>query len=357
MSDSTNTTIASLPAASFTEGEATDLTETAVSLNERAVRSDGTVQVKIIQNGWGSSGYYSRDVLERDVPQAFPPGTHMFWNHATVTEEAERPEGDLSRLAAVTVSPATWVENGPAGSGMYADARVFGGYRETLEEIAPYIGVSIRGMGSSHMGEADGREGRIIDAITAGRSIDFVTMPGAGGQIVQLFEAAGREPVALESTRPPAANHTEDAMSEALQEAQTTIARLEQELETRDAALTEAQAAVAKLREMLLLREARDYVAGALAEADLPDVTCTRLQRQLTANPPVIDGKLDEATYKERIDTAVTEAQAEIAAIAGSDGRIRGQGGVEPAPSRDNIQEAQARLDKAMAALGVGGGD
>ena len=72
-----------------------------VALAERAVRNDGVVNLKLIQPGWGSSGYYSQSMLERDGPKAFTRGTHMFWDHPSSTDEAARPERSLRDLAAV----------------------------------------------------------------------------------------------------------------------------------------------------------------------------------------------------------------------------------------------------------------
>ena len=151
-------------------------------LTEKAVRGDGTIGVKIIAPGWGSSGYYSPEILQRDIPVAFPAGTHMMWNHDTPTEEAERPEGDLSRLAAVTVSLPRWEEAGAEGPGMYADARVFSGYAEAVDQIAEHIGVSIRGMGTQTTGTADGREGPLVGEITAGKKHRLCYPAGSRGQ-------------------------------------------------------------------------------------------------------------------------------------------------------------------------------
>lgn len=161
-----------------------------VVLKEKAVRPDGTIQIRVVKPGWGTSGYYPAEVLERDGPIIYRAGTQMFWNHATATEEAERPEGNLRDLAAVLVSDSRWNEQGPVGPGLYANALVFEGYRKTVDEIGPYIGTSIRGFGRATTGEAEGRKGRIINALTAAHSVDFVTKAGAGGEIVQLFEAA-----------------------------------------------------------------------------------------------------------------------------------------------------------------------
>lgn len=73
----------------------------AVPLVEKAVRDDGTVPIKVIAPGWGTSGYYPAAVLERDGPTVFAKGTHMYWNHPTLTETIERPERSLSDLAAI----------------------------------------------------------------------------------------------------------------------------------------------------------------------------------------------------------------------------------------------------------------
>src|SRR4051812_17597596 len=53
------------------EKESAVITESALGgdfmpLVEQALRGDGTVQLKLIQPGWGTSGYYPREVLQRD---------------------------------------------------------------------------------------------------------------------------------------------------------------------------------------------------------------------------------------------------------------------------------------------------
>lgn len=462
-------------------------------LAERAVRSDGTVGLRLIGPGWGTSGYYGRDVLERDIPRVFPAGTHMFWNHPTPTEEMERPEGDLRNLAAVIVSDPVWLDDGPAGPGMYAESRPFAGYAQTIDEIGEHIGVSIRGLGRHAIGTAEGREGRIVQEIVAGKSIDFVTAPGAGGAVIKVFESApgaARLPApgaapdnggglglhetptveqflaeagrvlsaanekrlrgalaeltavlsVLDTTSESARKLAEarnigewlesrlhlslttiademygdgrvsreerKAMSSSIGAAldayrtdlMTNAAQLfqrdtwakspdsediaamngdmsesntednamsEQELkEARDAlaeaqkAIAEREASLAAVRELLLMREAADFVAGLLKDAELPDVTRARLTKTLAANPPVKEGKLDEAAFKARVETAVTEAQTEIAAISGRNGRVTGNGSAgSPAGNEPTIEAARARLGEALTSMGYGGKD
>lgn len=171
---------------------------------EAAVRGDGTVPVKLISPGWGSSGYYSAEMLERDGPKVFAAGTKMYWDHPTSTEAAERPERSLRDLAGELVTSAHWDAAHADGPGLYADAKVFSPFRESLDQLAPHIGVSIRASGTAVQGEAEGRTGPVIDALLAAMSVDFVTEAGRGGRVLELFEAArpghGR-PTKLEEAR------------------------------------------------------------------------------------------------------------------------------------------------------------
>jgi hypothetical protein len=334
--------------------DAVDTSEAAIGaefvpLVERAVRRDGTIPVKLIQPGWGSSGFYPAEVLERDGPVVFPAGTKMYWNHPTLTEEAERPEGDLRNLAAELVSGARWEANGIAGPGLYADAKVFGAYQDAVGELAPHIGVSIRAAGRAVAGEADGRQGRIVQQLVSARSVDFVTEPGAGGQIISMFEAArrgkGQEGTMVRaSTDNGELSKQEDGMSEALQtqltEAQGQIAAL--------------QAANARLAEALVLRDARSLAAEVLAEANLPEVTRRRLLSQVAGNPPVgDDGQLDALTLRTRIQEAVTAETQYLAEAAGyGAGRIQGVGGQQQGGQVDEAA-VQARMKEAFQALGL----
>lgn len=164
-----------------------------VPLIETVLRQDGTVPVKLISPGWGTSGYYSPEVLKRDGPSVFKKGTKMYWNHPTITEQRERPEGDLRSLAAELVSPARWEDQHPKGPGLYSEAKVFKPFQEAITDLADHIGVSIRGKGKARLGEVEGRKGYLIEQIGPARSVDFVTLAGAGGEIVKLFESYREE--------------------------------------------------------------------------------------------------------------------------------------------------------------------
>ena len=98
-----------------------------VFLTEKAVRDDGVITVKVIAPGWGSSGYYPEDVLERDT--SVFTGAKMFWDHPTANDERERPERSLRDLAGKITSAPRYQRDGPAGPGVYAEAQIFEPFR------------------------------------------------------------------------------------------------------------------------------------------------------------------------------------------------------------------------------------
>lgn len=163
---------------------------TLIPLVERAVSDDGTVPIKLIAPGWGSSGYYPSEVLRRDGPALFTKGTQMFWDHQTNREENERPEGSLHNLAAVLTEDARYKDDPSNGPGLYARAKVRSDYQTPLNEIGTDIGVSIRASGKAKKGTIEGREGAIITELVAAKSVDFVTRAGAGGKVLEIFESA-----------------------------------------------------------------------------------------------------------------------------------------------------------------------
>jgi hypothetical protein len=332
--------------------ESIDIVGDCVLLVESAVRADGTVPIKLIEDGWSANGrYYPKDVLERDGANAFPAGTHMFWDHPTATEAEDRPERSLRDLSAVLISDAKWMDDGPAGSGLYSDAKVMADYQPFVEELAPFIGVSIRAAGITNRGTApDGQSGDLVERITVGKSVDFVTTPAAGGEIVSLFEsvrATGPTP-RKDRPMPPTTN---------LEEVQRELTEANRELAEATALGDLAAAERDRLREGQVITEARTAVTEQLAklapEQQLPDITKTRLVESASANPPMTtDGKLDTTALTTRVEEAVKVEREYLATLAGG-GRITGFG-----PSTDDtdptvIAESEKGVEDAMGRLGL----
>lgn len=317
------------------EVAATQLEEGAVELVERAVRGDGTMAVKLIRPGWGSSGFYPQEVLERDGPKVFVKGTKMFWNHPTEQEERARPEGDLRNLAAELVADARWDGTGTAGPGLYAEAKVFGGYKEALEDLAPHIGVSIRASGKGTRGVAEGREGMVLHAITGARSVDFVTLPGAGGQVVSLFEAVRNTDL---TPNPSPGEGDQDAAGKELEYLRVEKARLEE--------------AVRRLEGEAALRRAGELAAVCVQTEDLPEATKSRVVRETVRTAAerglVTNGVVDEAKLKEVIREYVQGEREYLESVRLGSTRQTGSGisgmgasssKVEPGNESDRLME------------------
>lgn len=164
------------------------------TLGGATVTNSGRLLIRLIRAGWSLNGnYWPAEVLRRDGPAAWPKGTLAYIDHAPECEEQAYPSGTIRNLAAVLTTDPRWDEQEQA---LFAEARLFHPWRETITDMANAIGMSIRAWVTVTHGEAEGREGEIIESIPQGRSVDFVTVPAAGGGIVSVLEAVGHRPVA-----------------------------------------------------------------------------------------------------------------------------------------------------------------
>lgn len=177
----------------------TQVVETAALSEAAAAQAaqTGRALIQFITPGWGSSGYYSPQVVEAAAAdRVIPAGTHMYADHPTPTEDAERPVRSIRDLMAVTVEDARLDENG----GLVGEVEVVPQWRPFLqqESVREAIGVSIRGSATDLVpGEAEGRSGLIVEGLVAPvTSVDFVTRAGRGGRVLQVLESARREHVA-----------------------------------------------------------------------------------------------------------------------------------------------------------------
>jgi hypothetical protein len=352
------------PVVTESVGEVVTLGGDLIPLTESSVRKDGTTLLKLIQPGWGSSGFYPKSVLERDGPLVFTEGLKTFLDHPTKEEDKARPERSLHDLAGVLTSNARYMETGPDGPGLYADAKVFSAFREVVNELAPHIGVSIRALGKAAPGEAEGRKGPIVESIGVARSADYVTQAGAGGRVMELLESArvatGEQPVERTASMPElelseaarqelaTARAEANANANALQETRTQL----QEAQAQIKDMTPKVAASERMRERLLLREAADLARIHLRTSDLPDVTIERLIREAANNPPITEeGTIDEAKFSERLQESVRSETAYIAKVTDS-GRVRGMGSGGSDPAAD-LETSKSALSGSLQRLGL----
>lgn len=321
-----------------------ELTGDVIPLREGAVTQDGTAYLKLISPGRGSSGFYPAEVLKRDGPKVFPEGTKNFWNHQTPQEEAARPEGSLNDLASVLTEDAHYEENGPAGPGLYARAKVFEHFRGPVDSLAKHIGMSIRANGKAREGKApDGKTGPIIEQLTKGVSVDYVTTPGAGGKILQLFEAARVAP----------ANSTEEGGAEDMVDA-AEFQKLKESAAAAEKRLATAEAEARKLRERMALSDARGEVAAYFGTVRVSEAIQTRVTGRLMAGtiPLTETGELDVAKFKPMIEA---EAKDELAYVArlGGDRTVVGMGAVPDADPKKIAESFDAALNDLAATMGL----
>lgn len=324
-----------------------------VPLVEKAVRADGTITVKLIDPGWGSSGYYSQEVLERDGPKVFTKGTKMYVDHPTPEEDRQRPERSVRDLAAVLESNARFLENGPDGPGLYADARVYKPFQEVINEVAEDIGVSIRAMGRAKFGTAEGKQGSIVEAIVGAKSVDFVTDPGRGGKILTLYEAARQQ---NQGAAAPAVTQQQEANSMLTEAQQKELLESHKTLQEQNKTLTESLQAlttqVARLGEVSTLQESRAFVSQTLAGVNLPEITKARLVESLSGNPVLKDGQIDREAFKTRIEEAAKAEAQYLASVTGG-GAIRGMGESFQESAEVKPEEAEKQLAEAFKAFGL----
>lgn len=141
----------------------------------------GVYEVKIIEAGWGSSGYYSPQMLQEHGPTTFRAGRPCFANHPT---EAEFANGrDITKLMAKLVTDA---EYRAEDKSLVAQIRVNEKWDSFVQEYMDTIGMSIFAAGEISEGEAEGRSGKIVESFDPNdpyTSVDFVVAAGAGGKV------------------------------------------------------------------------------------------------------------------------------------------------------------------------------
>lgn len=314
-----------------------------------------TASLKVIAPGWGTSGYYSEAMLRRDGPQAFRAGTHMYADHPTRAEERDRPERSIKDLAGVLISDAKY-QDGPQGPGLYAEASVLPQWKPFIAAAADHIGVSIRAMGEAVEGEAEGRRGMLIDRLTEGVSVDFVTRAGAGGKVLSLYESARQiedKPDKEDRLMADQAQQLTESMQK-LSEAQTALAearREASEAQSKLATLTKDNEALREslttLTEAVATQAANAITDKVIAESKLPEAAQKRVRTMIeNYSRPMADGKLNLQEWQNKVEGAVKEESEYLASIGKP---VTGMGSKTGAPDAGDLTK---RAIAAFEALG-----
>lgn len=164
-----------------------NLTEAAASAKEL---SGNRWRAKLLAaDAWGSSGYYSSEVLKRDGARVFHEGLQMHQDHPSADEEWQRPERSVATLVGKLETDAVFVDDPEFGPGLYADVSFYPSYVERMKEIGKDVGLSINAQGLTEQAERDGRVGPVVTGLLSAKSVDVVTRAGAGGKLTSILES------------------------------------------------------------------------------------------------------------------------------------------------------------------------
>lgn len=279
----------------------------------------GRYRIRIIAPGRGSTGMYTAPNLAESAP-LFVPGTHMFFDHQTMTEDWERPERSVRDLAGVFESGA---EIMPDGS-LEADIKVYPSVNGIIRERWADIGVSINGWSVEEIGP-DG----VVPVLAGIQSVDFVTRAGAKGAVLEVLESDGRWRVKSPPTPSNPTNRTQE--EQAVKPEEIVKAVSEAVAAAMPAAIKEAAALLAADQEKKVAEAKKDetpavdpYEAAAkIAEAeDLPKEARARVMEAVKRGAGVDDAIEAERAYIKAIAPAPVVREDGAAKTGGDDVQV-----------------------------------
>lgn len=282
-------------------------------------------KVKVIQAGWGSSGYYPAQMLAEYGPRVFKSGTKVYMNHPSASEESDRPERDLHQLAGKLVTDAKFEEDG-----LFAEVEFYSHYAPVIKEMAGDVGLSIRAYGDAKMGEADGREGPIIESLVENplTSVDVVTVAGAGGKFINLLESyrvkdEAATPVAESLMEGNEMSITKEEFEAAIADLKTTFVEALSPLRESVSVLVESATAEPEETEIESVEDTAPAldpidVAEKFNESGLPKIALQRISESLKSadNSKTIDELIEgEKAYADSLREAVTAPTSEVVGV------------------------------------------
>lgn len=274
------------------------------------------VAVTIITPGKGSSGEYPPETIKKlaESPIWDSP-VHMYMNHATSSERASRPEGDIRELAGVIDGRPVVDDSGA----LVGRAKIFPEYRDFIRERAPYIGVSINASGIMTPGKDS-----VIKEITQVDSVDFVTKPGRGGKITAVLESS-REVDGManivEADGVPVTKPAPAPAQDAPKAESPEVTELKKQIEDLKAERDELKAKVEELEAESAKKDAEAVVAEAFRNVDAP------MTRKMLVESAA-------GLTHEEFETRVQESLREVLAAKSATSPVYGMG--------THVQESQS---------------
>lgn len=326
--------------------------------------------VTIIRKGWSKNpppndAYYGEDVLAAAAP--LYEGARAYADHPTKREMQERPERSIRDLVG-------WYENVRVEDGrLKAELHLFetavSWLSPILREKPDMVGLSHHALGRAKLGEAEGRTGRIVEAIAKVVSVDVVTEGAAGGSFDRQLEShrsgidgtENREEapdtmewntVTLESLRQARPDLVQQIESAARQTARTEV---EQSITNLRESVTTVSTENRTLRESVAKFQAEAAITKKLAGSNLPEPARARVQALVEAAIPMKDGALDTAALDAKLTEAITSEQDYLTKVGGSP--VKGAGdNTTNTTLEEAMKNVEASLDRAFGVKSEEGG-
>lgn len=290
-------------------------------------RAEGVYPIRIITEGKGSSGVYSRELLDtyKDVFANRP----MFINHP---KDKDKPwERELQTIAARTSEnvEARDLEDGTRA--LFTEARVDQQWIPLMEKYGDLIGVSvyIEGDGKEVNGEY------VVESFNPEdpyRSIDFVIAPGRGGRIEQMVESFRAietslgQPGGTGAASASTTTHNEseiDNMDELTKLVESLIGKIDSLAVEVATVKSLSENAAAAAGEKLDAIQVADEISKAVTEAKLPEGARKRVIAAVSEGTAVAEAVKTESEY---IKNIVESIDIKPEAVAGIGRVVEGQG-------------------------------
>ena len=288
----------------------------AATLASESASADGTWKVRLISEGKGSSGTYTRELLE---------GHHRaldnllsFKNHPTGWDGPQAR--DFTMIAGEIVGE-TWVENDDRGlASVYGNYLPDAEYADKLERYKSKLGLSIYIEGS---GYEDEQGEFIVDWFNPAdpyASVDVVIAPGARGKFMESMQkiysgrAEERSPGSRQAEENKEIKMDKEALEAALKPLSDAIAGLVAKDKTAEAAEAQVKADEAAVTTAV---EAYDGAVKQIDAADLLPVQVESLRAAAKAGADV--APLIEAAKKVKDEAVKAVAES---AEQGSDAGV-----------------------------------
>lgn len=273
-----------------------------------APTDEGTWRVRLINEGRGSSGTYSAELLE-SYGHAFN-GAISFLNHPADGPEARNFTEIVGRVVGET-----WTERDKDGTlGVYANWEPDEDYKRKLEKYRENLGLSIYISGSGEEDENGDFRVTEFDASDPFRSVDVVIAAGRGGR----FELTESVKKMYESRR----SDSNDASTTAVGENKDDNMELSDVVKAVEALTTQVSALVAARNEESETSAQRQADAQAVEAAVSAYDSAVKAIDEAELLGPQIESLRARAARGEDVTDAIVEAKAVKEAALVEAGRI-----------------------------------